>query len=57
MCEASGVAAERLGNFLDRLNEEEEEEEDVEVVMDAGEVQKKEKEYKKHIGAMIKRGL
>ena len=52
MCEASGVAAERLGNFLDRLNEEEEEE-DVAVVMDTNdEVQ--EKEQKKHIGAMIK---
>ena len=36
------------------MNEEEEEEEDAAVVVDADEVQKKEKEYKKHIGAMIK---
>ena len=51
MYEASGVAAERLGIFLDRLNEEDEEV----VVNDADEEQeKKEKEYKKHIGAMIK---
>ena len=52
MREAAGVAAERLGIFLDRLNEEEEEE-DVAVVVDSNdEVQ--EKEQKKHIGAMIK---
>ena len=48
MYEASGVAAERLGFFFDRLNEGE----DVAVVVDADEVQ--EKEQKKHIGAMIK---
>ena len=51
MYEASGVAAERLGIFLDRLNEEDEDEDEVEV---DEEQEKKEKEYKKHIGAMIK---
>ena len=47
------MATERLGIFLDRLNEEEEKE-DVAVVVDADEVQKKEKEQKKHIWAIIK---
>ena len=46
MSAASGVAAERLGIFFDRANEE-----DV-VVIKADEVQ--EKEQKKHIGEMIK---
>ena len=53
MYEASGVAAERLGIFLDRLNEEDEDEDEDEVEVDE-EQEKKEKEYKKHIGAMIK---